>query len=246
MIKIIIDNTNYNIPSEWSDVKLSEYENWFESEIQTKEDEALFVSKVSGIDFTTLQSLPLSFYNDLLQMIAFSLKDSKTTPKNSILINDAKYSINSENQLTLGEWVDVEETLKGENNKLSQILAIICRPTGERYNSENLSSRIELFKNITMDKLFPLFGFFLRLNEQCKIITNLSLKVVEMENQLHQVIKSSAVNGVGLKQSRNWVMTILGNLTKSLNYLVCRFLITFPTLSTKIMHWSLKGSLKNK
>lgn len=246
MIKITIDNTNYNIPSEWKDVKLSQYENWFESEIQTKEDEVLFVSKVSGIDFTTLQSLPLSFYNDLVQMISFSLKDAKTTPKNSIVINDINYSINSENQLTLGEWVDVEETLKGENNKLSQILAIICRPTGERYNSENLQSRIELFKNMTMDKLFPLFGFFLRLNEQCKIITNLSLQVVEMENQLHQAIKSSAENGVGSKQSQSWGMTIYNSLTKSLNYLVCRFLIIFPILSTKIMHWNLRGNLKNK
>lgn len=160
MILITIDNTNYNIPSEWSDVKLSQYEEWFESEIQTKEDEVLFVSKVSGIDFTILQSLPLSFYNDLVQMIAFSLKDAKTTPKNSIVINDINYSINSENQLTLGEWVDVEETLKGSSNKLSQILAIVCRPTGEKYNSENLQPRIVLFKNMTIDKLFPLFGFF--------------------------------------------------------------------------------------
>ncbi|NDW10053.1 hypothetical protein [Dysgonomonas sp. 520] len=166
MIKIRIADIEYNIPSGYDDVKLSDYENWFGSEIITKEDEVTFVSKVSGIELNTLQSLPLSFYNDLVGIISFSLKDTIKEVKNSIEIDGVKYTINNEEELTLAEWIDVEESLKSESDKLSKILAVVCRPIGEAYDTNRLADRIELFKGLTMDKLFPLFNFFFALKRK--------------------------------------------------------------------------------
>ncbi|WP_163319859.1 hypothetical protein [Dysgonomonas sp. 520] len=203
MIKIKIEDIEYNIPNSYSDVKLADYEKWFGTEIENKEDEVVFVSKVSGIDVNTLQNLPLSFYNDLVGIISFSLKDSIKEAKNSIEIDGITYTINNEEELTLAEWIDVEESLKSDEDKLSKILAVVCRPVGETYDTNRLADRIELFKGLTMDKLFPLFNFFLLLKERYNQIMNHYSMVQELQNQLHQLTEISQKNGVGTKWWHN-------------------------------------------
>ncbi|MDR2950702.1 MAG: hypothetical protein LBV71_16060 [Prevotella sp.] len=227
MIKITIDNVDYNIPSEWSDVKLSQYEKWFECDIKEKEDEIAFVSNVSGIDLNLLKTLPLSFYNDLVDIIGFSLKDANMLPKSNIIIDGIQYSINSRNELTLDEWVDTEAVLKGNDNKLSSVLAIVCRPTGEIYNSNRLSERIELYKNITMDKLFPLFSFFLTLKEQYQKIMNTCLMVQEVTNQLHLHIENLVKNGGGISRLQNWRMIIFKKWITFSNSKLLKYLTSF-------------------
>lgn len=223
MIKITIDNTNYNIPTEWADVTLGQYEKWFDSEITTKEDEITFVSKVSNIPLDILQSLPLSFYNDLVQMIGFSLKDANTLPRNNIKIGDVQYSINAEDELTLAEYVDVETVLQGDTDRLGSVLAIVCRPTGEIYNTKNLPERIKLFNNLTMDKVYPLFSFFLTLKEQYTKIMKHSLMVQEMVDQLHLHTETSLKNGGGIIKLLNWRMKIYNKWIKFCRWVLSKF-----------------------
>lgn len=245
MIKITIENTNYNIPSEWSDVKLSQYEKWFDTDIKTKEDEVAFVSKVSGIDLSVLQSLPLSFYNDLAQIIGFALKDANMLPKCNIKIGDIQYSINAENELTLAEWVDTEAVLGGSEDRLASVLAIVCRPTGEIYDNKKLPERIELFKNMTMDKLFPLFSFFLTLNEQYQKIMNLSLMVQEATDLLHRVTETSLKNGRGITKLQSLRMIIYSKWTRLLNCRLLRCLTSFLTKWIKTEPKKNNANLKN-
>lgn len=246
MIKITIDSTNYNIPSEWSDVKLSQYEKWFDADINTKDDEIAFVSKVSNIPLEVLQSLPVSFYNDLVLMISFSSEEGKYEPKNSIVIDGTTYSVASEKELTLAEWVDVDAVLKGDENKLASVLAIVCRPTGETYNSDRLSERIELFKGMTMDKLFPAFSFFLLLNERYQMIMQRYSQVQEMVNQSHLLIEISAKNGVGIKQLPSWQMMILGKWIRLQNWVLSKCSTSYLTKLINKMQKNHKGNLKNK
>lgn len=229
MIKIRIDNTNYNIPSEWCDVKLSSYEKWFDSEIQNKEDEVAFVSKITGIGLDVLKTFPVSFYNDLVQMIGFSFKDAKYESKNSITIDNINYSINSEEELTLAEYVDVEAVLQGNDNRLSSVLAIVCRPIGEKYDTKNLPERIKLFNNLTMDKLFPLFTFFLNLKEQSDKIMKLCLAVQETTDQLHLHTEASLKNGVGTTKLWKWRMIIYKKWIRFYQKVLLKFSISYPT-----------------
>lgn len=245
MIKITIDNTNYNIPSEWSDVTLAQYEKWFDSDIKTKENEIAFVSKVSNIPLDLLQTLPLSFYNDLVQIIGFALKDPNTLPRNNIKIGDVQYSINAEDELTLAEWVDVETVLGGSEDRLASVLAIVCRPTGEMYNTKNLPDRIELYKNMTMDKLYPLFAFFLTLKEQYQKIMNLSLMVQEATDQLHLHTEASLKNGLGITKLQNLRMMIYNKWTKFYKWVLLKSSTSFLTKLIRTEPKMNKESLKN-
>lgn len=229
MIKIKIDNTNYNIPSDWCDVKLEQYEQWFDSNIITKEDEVIFISKVSSIPLNVLKSLPVDFYNELTQMVGFALTDEKFKMNNSIVIDDINYSISYQDKLTLAEWVDTDAVLQGEENKLSSVLAIVCRPTGEKYNPDNLPERIELFKGLSMDKVFPLFSFFLTLNEVSTMIINHSLKVEGMVNQLHLNIQTSLKNGGGIKRWQNLRMTIYNKWIRLQNWVLSKCSTSYHT-----------------
>lgn len=222
MIKIKIDSTNYNIPSDWCDVTLEQYEQWFDSNIITKEDEVIFISKVSSIPLHILNTLPVDFYNELTQMVGFALTDEKFKMNNSIVIDDINYSISYQDKLSLAEWVDTDAVLQGEKNKLSSVLAIVCRPTGEKYNPDNLAERIELFKGLSMDKVFPLFSFFLTLNEVSTIIINHSLKVEGMVNQLHLNIQTSLKNGGGIKRLQNLQMKIYNKWIKLQNWVLSK------------------------
>lgn len=79
-----------------------------------------------------------------------------------------KYMIPDDRQMTAVEFceaADLEllgmELLKNKGEVMARLMAVLCRPEGEKYDEEKIKTRIEPFKTLTLDKVWEV-DFFLR------------------------------------------------------------------------------------
>lgn len=225
-MKIIkINDTKYFIPESYDDILLEDFENWFDYNPETTEDKIRLVSMICKIPFDILLELPTTVYTIIVDTISFcfskSFNDYKG--KNEITINGIRYSINHKEELTLAEWVDIEYTYNQDKDKLSEMLAIVCRPDGEKYNPKNNPERTQLFKKQPLEKLFPLFGFFLTLNQRLQTVILHCSTVQAMAGYIVEQSEDYIKNGDGTQQFAIWQRMIYRKLIKSLKKQLLKF-----------------------
>lgn len=218
MKKITIENTTYKIPTSYQDITLGDYESWFDFEATNSYERIKLVSLITKIPYDVLMELPTSVFSYLASEVSFPFSKGFDyfEKLNEIVVDGISYSIGYKDEITLAEWVDVEAVLQQDENRLSEILAIVLRPIGEKYNSKNNPLRIALFRDITLDKAFPLFAFFLTLNHQYQKIIQLYSKVVEMANLQVEQCETYQKNGDGITQLSYWQKKIYQRLMKRL------------------------------
>jgi hypothetical protein len=201
MKKIKIDNEVYNVPQSWEDITLNQYETFYTFKADgDKIQEIMLVSKVSIIPFNVLADLPLSFYTEILNTILFIFKSIKYKPVSYVKDDEGNtYYVNTKEELTLRQYVDIESTFEeeGNENRLAEILGIVCLKPNEKYRSEILSHRKELFGNMNMDKIFPILTFFLRCNERLESLTQLYSNLQGIIEQFRPNTKPSPKDGDG-------------------------------------------------
>ncbi|NDV83961.1 hypothetical protein [Bacteroides sp. 51] len=248
MKKIKIDNTTYNIPTSFQDITLGDYEEWFDSKVETLTDRIHLISKITKMPYEVLNELPSSFFLDLINLVSFTFQGGMESYglKNEINIDGISYSISYKDELTLAEWVDVEAVFEQTENRLSEILAIVCRPIGEKYNSKNNPSRIKIFKELTLDKVFPLYAFFLTLNQKYIETMNLCSTVVEMADQQVELSEAFLKNGGGMEKLSRYQKMIYHRLIKHLKKELLKYSTSYPTRKTSQKPRNKKGSFKNK
>lgn len=168
MIKIEFENQTWTIPDSWQDIRLTDYEKWYLRKPETKQEYVQFVADVCKIDTQMLLDAPAQVFNIITDTIGF-IFDNEPEPSNKVNVDGRDYFVSFSDKLTLGEWVDIESVLGSDSTgKLSEILAILCRPAGEKYNPDNADERTAIFRNLTCDKVLPLVGFFYSKREDQK------------------------------------------------------------------------------
>lgn len=168
MVTVDLNNVKLEIPESWSDIKLSRYEKLYMQKPETKLDLVHFVADVCNIDANVLLESPAQVFNALAEIVDFVF-DCELPPANAVKMGDTEYFVSFADKLTLGEWVDAENVIGSDSEcKLSELLAILCRPIGEKYNPDLLGERTEMFKNLTCDKALPLISFFYPKRENTK------------------------------------------------------------------------------
>lgn len=203
-MRIEFDEVKLEIPEGWKDIRLSEYEQWYMSQPESRYEMITYVANVCKIDAKLLLDAPTQIFNTIYEAIQFVFNHD-FEPKNKCTINGTDYFISFADKLTLGEYVDVESIMEGDSkNKLSELLSIICRPIGEKYNPDLTEDRINLFKNIGCDEALPLISFFLSKKKKSEEISNLYSKVTEGIDRYQKDIQTSVINMGGIKQFRIW------------------------------------------
>ncbi|KAA6333168.1 hypothetical protein EZS27_018395 [termite gut metagenome] len=205
MKKIKIEEKTYNVPENWKDITLRSYETFSSIKIENRIGEIQLVSKVSSIPLNVLSNLPLSFYTEILNTICFIFCSISYKPLSFVSDGEYDYYVNTKEELTLAQYVDIENVYSDENgeNKLSEILAIVCLKKDEKYLPELLETRKEMFENMPMDKVFPLLTFFLQFSENYNRITELLLIAQERIKRFQKDIKYFRKSGGGKKSSLN-------------------------------------------
>lgn len=216
MMTIEFDNQRLQVPSGWNDITLGDYEKWHLKKPQTKSDYVRYVADVCGLDADVLLNAPTQLFTVITEAIGFVF-DTEFEPKCVAEIDGRKYFVSLSDKLTLGEWVDVEAVMEGDDqNKLSELLAILCRPAGEDYNSDLTAERKELFMAQSCEKLLPLVSFFLFKKRRSDEILNHFSTVRDQAARFLEDTKAFAANGDGIKRLPIWQRIRYGYLIRSL------------------------------
>jgi hypothetical protein len=174
------------IPTDWSEIKLKQFVEigkvpelgFDELDAQLKILEIL-----TGVSDEYFLSIPAPELKKIISKTSFVFKPFEGKGiVNVIKVNGQRYKIRYEtNELTGGEYIDVQNYLKeGVNKNLHKILAIYFHPVNmfgfkqRKYYKkvegrlvQTLESRERtaeiLYEHITMDKVFPVSTFFLKL-----------------------------------------------------------------------------------
>lgn len=229
MLKIEFDNIKLSIPNSWNDIKLSDYERWHLLSPANNLEFVQYVADICKVDVKILLNAPSEVFNIIVNAIQ-PLLNSTLPPCKSIAIDDVNYSVERKDKLTLGEWVDVESVLNGESDtKISDILAIVCRPEGESYNPDRFDERKELFKSATCQQVLPMFAFFLNKKKQLEEITDRCSKAIVQGSQLVKVTENFVQGGDGIKRLRICQRIRYTYLTKSLKKRLLKFSDSYYT-----------------
>lgn len=234
MKKITFDKVTWNIPTQWSEITLGHFESFYRQTPKDSFEWIEYVSAVCKIDKRELLSAPYELFTEIVDSILF-LSDQDFKPLSSVNIEGTNYSITTSEKLTLAEWVDADTALNQSQNKLSELLAILCRPENEAYNADLIEQRKEVFKNLSCDKGLPLIAFFLFKKKLSDEILARYLTVTDLANQYLKDIETSAIVGDGIKQLPIWQRIRYTYLTKCLKKELSKCSLSCFTNLTKQM-----------
>ncbi len=229
MLKIEFNEQKISVPAGWADITLADYEKWF---MHQPEDKMQYINMITGlckIDTDMLLNSPTQLFDTIYNTMQFVF-DTNVEPDNKIKINGHNFYVSLSDKLTLGEWIDIDNTLDSDSDtKISEILAIVCRPIGEKYDTDTSAARKELFRTLPCDKAMPLLAFFLHKKKESEAILNHYSQVVAQANQFLKDTKTFVINGGGIKRLPIWQRIKYIYLTRSLEKQLSKFSDSFST-----------------
>lgn len=245
-MKIEFDGVKINVPNSWNDITLEEYEKLYLLKPETKLEYIQYVADVCRIDAKLLINSPTQLFEIVSNAIQF-IFDNDFEPVNKVVVDETEYFISFSDKLTLGEWVDIDSIIKSDSDtKLSEMLAVLCRPIEEKYNPDFLDERKKIFQSLSCDKVLPLISFFLLKKRKSDVISNHCLAVIAQGNQFLKDTKSFAQNGDGIKQLLTWQMIRYYYLMRSLKKQLSKFSDFYCTNQTKLKRRRSNINLRNK
>jgi len=173
------------VPETWADVTLERYQQYNKQVSNLKDEDEIVIGTIS-----TLCNIPTDIIKRLkvkdIKTIYVKLSKLISVPVNKdifdkIEIKGVKYGFHPNlDELTLGEFVDLEEQTKDGVDGFHNILAILYRPIveekGNKYNIEPYNEthikNARLFQDLSIDIVNGVMVFFYRLGN--KFIKNSS------------------------------------------------------------------------
>lgn len=202
-LKIGEDVKRYELPTSWDEVSIGQYsklmiavdkEDSTEIELMVKSLEAL-----ADIPGGLLTKVPIKMLREAYNQ----LKELTSTVPNKELtrvieIDGVEYGfIPNWDELSLGEFVDLDNYLQDGFNNLDKVFAVLYRPVLKRdgikyiiedYNLDNIVNRRKLFRErMSIDTLYAALVFFCNIGRK---LTENTLSFLEEEIKSQNIIKS--------------------------------------------------------
>ena len=211
IVKLKIDDkaTEFKLPTSWDEVSVAQYsklmlaiekEGTTEIELMIKSLEALV-----GIDGGILSRVPIKMLREAYKQLGELTSNMPSNELSRVVeIDGIEYGIIPDfNEITLGEFVDLDNYLQDNYNNLNKIFAVLYRPVIERdgnnyniepYSLKNISDRRELFNNrLSIDTVYGALVFFCSIGSKHIESTLYSL---EEEKMSQSIIKSSQIKEI--------------------------------------------------
>lgn len=232
MLKIKIGDVYGYIPQSWSEVTLGEYEQW--SRYQTEDDTNYLglVAAICKVDVALLMDISVDEFDVIRNALRF-MTETEVEPSPRIEIDGQAYTVSPSDKLTLGEWVDIDAIMAGgSDSRISEMLAVVCRPPGEKYDPDTAAARGDIFRRLTCDKALAPVNFFLLRKKKSDEILNLYSEVVDQAVRFVRDTERFVTNGDGIKLLPIWQRIRYTFLMKSLKKQLSKFSDFSSTAST--------------
>ena len=161
---------SYNVIDKWSDVTLEKWAKLIAIKGFSKIKEAKeTILALSDIPEKVLNKLEVYHIAAILQGLSSMQKEETTCLRETIEIEGVEYGFHPDlEQMTLGEFVDLESYIEDIQNNMPEIMAILFRPVTDKsvnyYNLEAFDGKIkklaEIMKNIPAEKVQDALVFF--------------------------------------------------------------------------------------
>jgi hypothetical protein len=167
------------IPDSWKDITIGQFQEYIEVLETTKEIRPYkriiqLLSVLTDTDEALFYKLPMDTIYEIQEKVGFMNTEPKGVFKNIIEVNGKEYGFQKNmNELTLGEWIDLEHYISdGVIKNLHYISAILYRPLLSKgdeyfdyeikpYSDINLEGTAKLFKyNVSVDDIYGISVFF--------------------------------------------------------------------------------------
>ena len=191
-----------SVPDSWNEVTLDQFQEINSLSSENEERNLDIISIFLNEDPEIIRKLDPITYNRLLVLLQWSnTMPSDAVYKPIIEVNGVQYGIISKlNEMSIGEWWDIEEFIKEPIQNLHKILSILYRPLItafndrdrmiEIYDAKVMERQAELFKHNVMitDVYGALFFFALIKKQYLKIMQEyLEVETQEMTKTLDQM-----------------------------------------------------------
>ena len=159
------------IPTAWEDVTLNEFIELSKLDIDSFDSHIDYYISMLGIfgndDLNNiLEFVKLTDVADIINQMAFINTPPKNLNKKEVTIKGEVFKlIENMNELTVGEYISIETLIEqGKLDSISSIpaiLSVILKPIGEKFDSNLVNARMELFKNeLSIEDVLGMSVFF--------------------------------------------------------------------------------------
>jgi len=221
MITIDYDNEVYEMPSSLDELTIDKYMEI--SMIETGSTYKIDIIEIlTGIPKEKIMRMKLNNLKTLIKSISFIHQENVPPLVNTFYLDGVRYGFNNNlNDISVGEYIDLEENSKDIKNSLHILMAILYRPIKyktkfsvakiiekyiynkdvykiKEYDDDGVMERAELFKEkLTMDKVIGAMFFFMILRMIYTKNTQKSMTLKEMEKETMNMMDMIGLNTGG-------------------------------------------------
>ena len=193
VLELLIDKKieRYNLPTQWSEVSISQYAKLMKVlENDTINEIELLVRTLEAlldIDAKILVKVPLKYLKEVyIELEPLTKEMPSNELKRVIEIDNIEYGFVDFDDLTLGEFADLDNYLQDAYDNMDSIFSVLYRPVTKRkgdkyfiedYTLKDIAERREIFSNkMSIDTVIGALVFFCNIGKKFIESTVLSLE----------------------------------------------------------------------
>lgn len=163
-----MDKLNITIPDGWHEVNVRTFQELSNlDELNGLHKIVELVSILSNQDPEDIKKISSEDFESVLSLIQWTSTVPKDEYKTDIKIDGLDYYLVKLNNLSLGEWMDLDTWCDEAVSNMHKIFALLYRPLGEEYDSEKMEIRAELFLDkLMINDVYGTLLFFLNIGNQ--------------------------------------------------------------------------------
>lgn len=209
MVKLEINDKLYKIPESFEEMTLEQYckiffklptykgDDRIERFKQSRENEAIILSRLLGEDDDFCYSMPLNIYAKLNEIVKY-IYDINSFIKNAkagITIDGKRYSIPPFNEMSLRQYIDADVVMQEEENNLQYIELLSILLTSKDKNGKwipyngDYQELMGKVRSLKCSEALGLVYHFFKKGEGLKSLSEASMKAVESQ-RLHSTRSS--------------------------------------------------------
>lgn len=195
MIEIVIDDKIIEVPSE---LTIEQYQNLKRYKHIYEKDKTKLLAMYLNVSSSELKDLPAQQVEFVEKYISSNLleEDYKDETYECFNFDGVEYGLENDwSKLTWGAWVDLE-VFSADNldENIHKIMAVLYRPvvskkkkkyTIEKYKSDEIEDRAEIFKKLPLKYWFGAASFFFLL---VSISINNTVNSLSLKNKLNRLM----------------------------------------------------------